>query len=62
MTLPYFEGKIMVLRLYWRHSKECKKERPEDSKSGEFEESRRGWERCGCLIHASGTIAGKFSR
>jgi hypothetical protein len=60
--LPYFEGNIMGLRLCRQHSKECKNGRPEDSKNGEFEESRRGWERCGCLIHASGTIAGKFSR
>ena len=51
----------MGLRLYRRHFKERKKGRPEDSKNGEFEESRRGWERCDCLIHASGTLAGKFS-
>lgn len=29
---------------------------------GEFEEGRRGWKRCACLIHASGTLGGKFNR
>jgi integrase len=52
----------MSLKLYRRHRKECEGGHPEDSKSGEFEEGRRGWKRCGCLIHASGTIAGKFNR
>jgi integrase len=52
----------MPLQLYRRHRKECEAGRPEDSKSGQFEEGRRGWRRCACPIHASGTIAGKFSR
>jgi hypothetical protein len=52
----------MALQLYRRHRKECEAERPEDSISGEFEEGRRGWKRCSCLIHVLGTIAGKFSR
>jgi len=30
--------------------------------SGEFDETRRGWKRCGCLIHVSGTLGGKFKR
>ena len=47
---------------YRRHRKECEAGYPEDLKSGEFEEGRRGWRRCGCLIHASGTIRGKFKR
>ncbi len=30
--------------------------------SGEFEEGRKGWKRCACIIHASGTLAGRFNR
>jgi hypothetical protein len=52
----------MALQLYRRHRKECEVGRPEDSKSGQFEEGRRGWKRCACLVHASGSIAGKFKR
>jgi integrase len=52
----------MAVKLYRRHRKECEGSHPEDSRSGEFEESRRGWKRCGCLIHASGTINDKFNR
>jgi hypothetical protein len=52
----------MALRLYRRHRKECEAGRPEDFKSGEFEGGRRGWKRCGCPIHASGTIRGNFKR
>jgi integrase len=52
----------MVLTLYRRHRKECEGGHPEDSRSGEFDESRRGWKRCACLIHASGTLGGKFRR
>jgi hypothetical protein len=52
----------MALRLYRRHRKECEAGHPEDFKRGEFEEGRRGWKRCGCPIHASGTIRGKFKR
>ena len=35
----------MALRLYRRHRKECEAGPPEDFKSGEFEEGRRGWKR-----------------
>jgi hypothetical protein len=31
-------------------------------RSGEFDETRRGWKKCGCLIHVSGTLGGKFKR
>jgi len=27
-----------------------------------FEEGRRGWKKCDCLIHVSGTLGGKFNR
>ena len=52
----------MPLTLYRRHRLECEADIPEDSRSGEFEERRRGWKKCGCLIHVSGTLGGKFSR
>jgi integrase len=50
------------LKLYRRHRLECEGGHPEDSRSGEFEEGRRGWKRCACIIHASGTIGGKYNR
>jgi integrase len=52
----------MALKLYRRHRIECEGGHSEDSRTGEFEEGRRGWKRCGCLIHVAGTLAGKFSR
>jgi integrase len=52
----------MALKLYRRHRKECEGGHPEDARSGEFEEGRRGWKKCACLIHVSGTLAGKFNR
>jgi site-specific recombinase XerD len=52
----------MALTLYRRHRTECEGKHAEDSRSGEFEEGRRGWKKCACLIHVSGTLGGKFSR
>jgi integrase len=52
----------MALTLYRRHRIECEGGQPEDSRSGEFEEGRRGWKKCACLIHVSGTLGRKFSR
>src|SRR5215210_5779908 len=52
----------MALILYRRHRKECEAGYAEDLLSGEFEETRRGWKKCGCLIHVSGTLGGKFKR
>jgi len=52
----------MPLTLYRRHRKTCEASRPEGTFSGEFEESRRGAKRCSCVIHASGTLSGKFDR
>lgn len=51
-----------MLRLYRRHRKECEAGHPEDSRSGEFEEHRRGWKRCACPVHVSGSLGGKFKR
>lgn len=52
----------MAIRLYRRHRKDCEAGLPEDAKTGEFEEGRRGWKKCSCLIHASGTIGNRFNR
>jgi integrase len=41
---------------------ECEGKHAEDSRSGEFEEGRRGWKKCACLIHVSGTLGRRFSR
>ena len=60
--VPNFEGKIMALQIYRRHRKECEAGQTEDFKSGKLKEGRRRWKRCSCLIHVSGTIAGKFKR
>src|SRR5713101_5611774 len=52
----------MALNLYRRHRKECEGSHPEDTRTGQFEEGRRGWKKCACLIHVSGTLGGKFNR
>lgn len=53
----------MPLHLYRRHRPECEAKRPEDSRSTEREEHRKGWgRRCRCPIHCSGTLARTFSR
>jgi integrase len=52
----------VVLSLYRRHREACEAGCAFDSRSGEFEERKRGWKRCGCLIFASGTLGRKFSR
>jgi integrase len=52
----------VALNLYRRHREACEAGRAFDSRSGEFEERKRDWKRCGCLIFASGTLGRKFSR
>jgi integrase len=52
----------MPLKLYRRHRSECEGGHPDGSFSGEFDDGRRGRKRCACLIHCSGTLAGKFNR
>jgi hypothetical protein len=52
----------VTINLYRRHRQECEAGHPEDSRSGEFEERRKGWKRCACPIYASGMLAGKFKR
>jgi hypothetical protein len=48
--------------LYRRHCKGCEAKRPDDSRTGKFEEGRRGWKKYSCQIFASGTLGGKFKR
>jgi hypothetical protein len=51
------------LNLYRRHRPGCESGKPEDSRSTERDERRKGWGRkCNCQIHLSGTLDGKFSR
>ena len=52
----------MSLNLYRRHCDDCKAGRAPDSRTGEFEERKKGWKRCDCSIFASGTLKGKFKR
>lgn len=52
----------MPLNLYRRHQRGCEARFPVESKTGEFEERKRGWKRCGCFIFASGTLSGAFKR
>jgi hypothetical protein len=52
----------MALHLYRRHGLSCEGGHAEDSCSSELDERRKGWRRCGCVIHLSGTLAGKFRR
>jgi hypothetical protein len=52
--------RCMPLNLYRRHQRECEARFPPEVPTGEFEERKRGWKRCGCFIFASGTLSGKF--
>jgi integrase len=52
----------MPLNLYRRHRQECEGGHTEESRSGEFEERKKGWKRCACFIFASGTLGGTFRR
>jgi integrase len=52
----------VALNLYRRHRQECEAGHPAESRSGEFEERKKGWKRCACFIFASGTLSGSFKR
>lgn len=52
----------MPLSLYRRHRHGCEAGRAEESRSGEFDERKKGWKRCACVIFASGSLGGEFSR
>jgi integrase/recombinase XerD len=50
------------LNLYRRHRPSCETGYPAEFRSGEFEERKKGWKRCACVIFVSGTLGGKFAR
>jgi hypothetical protein len=53
----------MALHLYRRHRADCDAGRPNEFRSSELDERRKGWGRqCRCQIQISGTLGGKFSR
>ena len=53
----------MALHLYRRHRADCDAGRPNEFRSSELDERRKGWGRqCRCQIQVSGTLGGKFSR
>src|SRR5439155_17592843 len=52
----------MPLNLYRRHQGKCEANRTVDSRSGEVDERKKGWKRCGCFIFASGNLSGTFKR
>ena len=52
----------MALVLYRRHRRDCKAAHPEESRTSEYDERKKGWRRCECPIFVSGTLLGKFKR
>jgi integrase len=52
----------MALNLYRRHRRDCKAGHPEDSKSSDLDERKKGWRRCECPIFASGALTRTFRR
>ncbi len=52
----------MALNLYRRHRQGCEGGHAVDSRSGEFNERKKGWKRCACVIFISGTLDRKFAR
>lgn len=53
----------MALHLYRRHRTDCTAGRPNEFRSSELDERRKGWgAKCQCQIQLSGTLNGKFSR
>src|SRR5215207_2246307 len=50
------------LNLYRRHRPDCEAGYPAESRSGEFDERKKGRKRCACVIFVSGTLDGKFAR
>ena len=52
----------MPLKLYRRHTQDCIAGLPVGSRTYEPDEGRRGAKKCVCLIHAAGTLRGRFYR
>src|ERR1700730_14401237 len=52
----------MPLALYRRHRRDCKAGHPEELRTSEYDERKKGWKRCECPIVCSGTLAKHFQR
>jgi integrase len=53
----------MALHLYRRHRTDCSASHPNEFRSSELDERRKGWgTKCRCQIQISGTLGGAFSR
>lgn len=52
----------MALALYRRHRRGCKSGHPEEMRTSEYDERKKGWKRCDCPIFVSGTLHKKFAR
>jgi hypothetical protein len=50
------------LNLYRRHRQRCEGDRAAESRSGEFDERKKGRKRCGCVVFVSGTLDQAFAR
>src|SRR3984885_1976540 len=52
----------MALSLYRRHRRDCKAEHPEEFRTSEYDERKKGFKRCECHIFVSGTLSGRAGR
>src|ERR1700677_397201 len=52
----------MPLALYRRHRHNCKGGHAHNTRSSEYDERKKGWQRCECPIFVSGTLQGTFKR
>jgi integrase len=52
----------MALALYRRHRRDCKGGHPEELRTSEYDERKKGWSRCECPIFVSGSLAKAFRR
>lgn len=52
----------MALALYRRHRRDCKAGHPEELRTTEYDERKKGWKRCECPVFVSGSLAGTFRR
>ena len=52
----------MPLVLYRRRRRDCKSGHPEELRTSEYDERKKGWKRCECAIFVSGTLEAKFKR
>src|SRR4051794_10957246 len=51
-----------MLALYRRHRQNCKGNHPQNGRTSEYDERKKGWKRCECPISISGTLSGAFKR